>query len=181
MSEGHTMFFDARFFSDPIYQSLAQNRCTTKVIDVLLQVFQRATDETRLLNHPFTVSMTLLTILRSEINVAQTALNRMGVDLGRLDRRLAGLLHECDEVVFRSPEQVSEDVAHSYQEASATIWDLLERAKQEAAILRNDWVGTEHLLLAIICMADASLLAILSEANISYKLAIHAIRKALQA
>jgi hypothetical protein len=111
---------DARLFSDPFFQSLAEKRCTTKVIDVLLQVRQEAGDRTRLLNHPFAESLTLLTLLRSEINVAQAALKEMKVDSEGLGRRLDRLLDRCDRVVFRSQEQVDEDLAHSYQEVSAT-------------------------------------------------------------
>ena len=170
---------DARLFSDPFFQSLAEKRCTTKVIDVLLQVRREAADRTRLLNHPFTESMTLLTMLRSEINVAQAALGEMEVDLGGLKKQLDKLLDRCDRVVFRSQEEVDEDLAHSYQEASATIWDLVERGKKEAAALRHDYVGTEHLLLTIIRTADASLSSILADSGVTFAAAHNAIRKLL--
>jgi ATP-dependent Clp protease ATP-binding subunit ClpA len=169
------MFFDARLFSDPTFQSLAENRCTTKAIDVLLQVLQQAADRTRLLNHPFTESMTLLTMLRSEINVAQATLKEMKVDLKELEKRLDRLLDRCDRVVFHSQEQVDEDLAHSYQEASATIWDLVRRSKHEAAALRHDYVGTEHLLLAILRTADAGLSSNLADLGVTYEVAQNAI------
>lgn len=169
------MSFDARLFSDPSFQSLAVKRCTTKVIDVLLLVLQRAADRTRLLNHPFTESMTLSIMLRSEINVAQVALKEMEVDLESLEQRLDRLLDQCDRVACRSQEQVDEDLSHSYREVSATIWDLVERGKQEAAKLRHDYVGTEHLLLAIIRTADASLSSILAHSGITYEVAQEAI------
>ena len=170
---------DARWFSDPIFQSLVSKRCTTKVIDVLLQVLQQAADRTRLLNHPFTESLALLTLLRSEINVAQAALKEMQVDSEGLGRRLDRLLNRCDRVNYRSQEQVADDLAHSYQEVAATIWDLVERGKREAGTLGNDWVGTEHLLLAIIQTADACLSSILAGAGVSLEAARRAIHKVL--
>lgn len=163
----------------PSFQLLAKKRCTTKVIDVLLQVHRQARDGTLLLNHPFTESMILLIMLRSEINVAQSVLKTMEVDLRGLEERLDRLLDQCDRVVCRPQEQADEDLTHSYQEASATILDSIERGKQEAAIRKHDYVGTEHLLLAIIRAADASLSSILAEAGVTYEAAQNAIRKLL--
>jgi len=170
---------DTRLFSDPTFDSLAEKRCTTKVIDVLLQVRQETADRTRLLNHPFIESMTLLTMLRSEINVAQAGLEEMEVDLRGLEKRLDRLLDRCDRVVFQCQEQVDEDLAHSRQEASATIRDLVERGKKEAAALRHDYVGTEHLLLAIIRTGDASLSSVLADSGITWEVAQNAILKVL--
>jgi Clp amino terminal domain, pathogenicity island component len=62
---------------------------------------------------------------------------------------------------------------------SATICDLVERGKREAATLGNDWVGTELLLLAIIQTADASLSSILAGAGVSVEAARRAIHKVL--
>jgi ATP-dependent Clp protease ATP-binding subunit ClpA len=165
--------------SDPTVQTLAKNRSTTKVIDVLLQVLQQAAEKTLLLNHPFTESMVLLTMIQSEINVAQAALKEMQVDLRRLEERLDRLLDQCDRCVFPPRGHVDDDLAHSYQEASATIWDLVERGKQEAAALRHDYVGTEHLLLAIIRAADLSLSSLLTDSGIMYEAAQKAILKLL--
>jgi ATP-dependent Clp protease ATP-binding subunit ClpC len=175
MTEEDGMLFDARLFSEPTFQALTEKRCTTTVIDVFLQVLQGAAGRARLLNHPFTESMTLLTMIRSEANVAQSALKDMKVDLVSLEQRLERLLEEPHRLVFRSQEQVDEDLAHSYQEASATIWDLVERGKQEAATLRHDYVGTEHLLLAIIRTADASLSPILAHSGVTYEMSRAAI------
>jgi ATP-dependent Clp protease ATP-binding subunit ClpC len=169
------MSFDARLFSDPTFQSLAKKRCTSKVVAVLLQVLRRAADGPRLLNHPLTESLILLTMIRSEINVAQGALKDMEVDLERLAKRLERLLEHCDRVVFVSQEQVADDLAPSHKEVSATIWDLIERGRQEAASLKHDYVGTEHLLLAIIRTADASLSSILADFGVTYERAQNAI------
>jgi ATP-dependent Clp protease ATP-binding subunit ClpC len=177
MTEEHEMA--AHMWSDPTVRLLAEKRCTTKVIDVLLQVRQEAADRTRLLNHPFTESLTLLTLLRSEINVAQAALKEIKVDLRVVEERLDKLLDRCDRVVFNSQEQVDDDHAHTYQEAWGTVLDLVERSKQEAAVMKHDYVGTEHLLLAIIRRANAFLSTILADLGVTYEAAQNAIRKLL--
>ena len=79
------------------------------------------------------------------------------------------MLDQCDHGVFRNQEQVQQDLAHSRQEAADTIRSLLELAKEEAASMRHTWVGTEHLLLAIIQMADAPLSAIFARFGIKYQ------------
>jgi len=173
------MFFNARLFTNPTFQSLAKKGCTTTVIDLLLQVLQLAADRTRLLNHPLTESMTLLTMLRSEINVAQEVLKYMKVDLEGLEQRLDELLEQCGRDVLAAGELAEEDLAHSHREVTATIWELVEWSRQEAAALRYDYIGTEHLLLAIIRTADASLSSILADSGVTYEVAQNAILKLL--
>jgi ATP-dependent Clp protease ATP-binding subunit ClpA len=181
MNEELEMSFDSSMFSDPTFRLLRHKSCTTKVIDVVMRVLRRASNGTLLLNYPFTESLTLLTLLRSEINVAQATLKEMQVDLAGLEKRLNGLLDQCDRVVSCSQKQGDEALAHSYEEASATIWDLIERGKGEAASLKHEYIGTEHLLLAIIRRPNASLASILAHFGVTYLVAKDAVLKILYA
>jgi ATP-dependent Clp protease ATP-binding subunit ClpA len=175
------MHFDLHSLSDPTFQSLAERRCTTKVIDLLLRLLRLSAKGTRLLNHPLVEILTLRLLLRSEGNVAQAALTDMGIDLPVLLRRLDRLLGRRERV--SSPAQVpdGEDWAHSRREASATVWDLVRRGEREAAAMGNDWVGTEHVFIAIVRGADASLLSVLTDAGIAYGDVRAAILRVLQA
>jgi ATP-dependent Clp protease ATP-binding subunit ClpC len=169
----------AHRLSDPRCQALARDRCTTKAIDALLATLKQADDGTRLLNHPLTECLVLLTLLRSEINVAQAVLANMNVDVHGLAARLEGLLDQHDQAASRPEGHAADDLAHFRREAAATVRDLVERGKQEAAVLGHDYVGTEHLLLAIIRTNDSSLSPVLAHSGITYGAARHAVRKVL--
>ncbi len=171
------MHSNMSLFREPDSQSLADKRCTTKVIDVLLHVLQQAADPRRDLNHPLTECMTLLAMLRAELNVAQGVLARIAVDQETLEGRLNTLLARCERHAGGS-----EDVStHSNREASATVWDLVERSSMEAASLKHEYVGSEHLLLAIVRGADAGLSAVLSASGITYEGCREAIVEILRA
>src|SRR5690348_2069033 len=116
---------------DISFESLSKLHCTTTAATILPQSLERAGERNMLLNHPFTVSIALWTLLRWERKVAYSALESLNVDLCGLEKQLNELLETCDSLVFRCQEQFDQDCMRSSQEACSTILGLVERAKQE--------------------------------------------------
>jgi ATP-dependent Clp protease ATP-binding subunit ClpA len=173
------MQFDANLLYDPCFRTLADRRCTTKAIDVLLRVFRQASKEHRLVDLSLAQILTLQTVLRSEINLAQAALEGLRVDIPGLERRLRNLLDQRDQVA--SPELAEEKSARRRHQSSEAVWELVLRAEQEAASMANGWVGTEHLLLAIVRDADPAVTAVLVASGVDCHGSLLAVTKGLLA
>jgi len=114
----------------------------------------------------------LWTLIRWERKVGLVALERMGVDLERLARELDGILsrkadenpivingHTGDIVNERTGDIVYKRANRGFIGADydAISQPLLGHAKQKAREMGHDYVGSEHLLLAIVEVADPEL------------------------
>jgi ATP-dependent Clp protease ATP-binding subunit ClpA len=175
------MQFDANLLYDPCFRTLADRRCTTKAIDVLLRVFRQASKEHRLVDLSLAQILTLQTVLRTEINLAQAALEGLRVDMPGLERRLKNLLDQRDQVASPPPELAEEKSARRRHQSSEAVWELVLRAEQEAASMANDWVGTEHLLLAIVRDADPAVTGVLVASGVDCHNSLLAVTKGLLA
>lgn len=121
------------------------------------------------------VTLTLWSLLCWERKLGLTALERTGVDRFALARGVDGLLsvmEERESVVFdqRLKTAVVVRTGEPFKgwEFGPLIEPLLLHAEQEAAGLGNNWIGSEHLLLAILRTADASLKTLLKHHAADY-------------
>jgi ATP-dependent Clp protease ATP-binding subunit ClpA len=118
------------------------------------------------------VPLALWTLIRWERKVGLAALETMGVDLHRVADKLDELLTRvADErpVVARNGFVVFADNGERVNlDPAAAMQSLLDRAQLEARKLNHEYVGSEHLLLAIITLADSRLSQILGEELVTY-------------
>jgi rRNA maturation RNase YbeY len=74
-----------------------------------------------------------------------------------------GALHLCgwdhgeprEEAAMRALEQrllarIADPVPSAFDEVDPGLWDVMEIARREAVTLNHSWIGTEHLLLALV-------------------------------
>ena len=115
------------------------------------------------------VALLLWTLTRWERKVGLMALETMGVDLDQLARDLDGdLTRRAVEhpIVFdtRSGSLVYKNTGEAYVgwDHDAIAQPLLAQAEREARKMGHDYVGTEHLLLAMINAADPELKRVLN-------------------
>ena len=153
---------------DVTYESFLGHRFTTPAAGVLSQVLERARERRLLLDEPLVAAVALWTLLRSEQKVAHHVLATAGVDLEELGRQVDRLLERGQRLPSCSGEPFDRDADDTGQTGTAALQSLAERSREEAARLERDYIGTEHLLLAIISMADPPLACLLSHFRISY-------------
>lgn len=123
------------------------------------------------------IPLALWTLVQGEKKVGLVALDTLGVDLEALVRGLDSLLNkdsaanpiavnERNVLVFKSTGQPVPPIVRT---ADSLLDPLLSRAEEESRALKHDWVGTEHLLLAIISTADAELSSLLQRHGVIYE------------
>jgi ATP-dependent Clp protease ATP-binding subunit ClpA len=121
------------------------------------------------------VMMALWSLLLWERKVGRVALERMGVDPFDLARAVDRLLDEKARehpVVYNRGRQqlVLANTRELYKswDFDALLEPLLQRAEHEALELGHTYVGSEHLLLAIVRLADSTLSAVLQQHSIEH-------------
>lgn len=117
----------------------------------------------------------LLALLRLEEGVACNAIAHMGVQIRGLQEKIVELLKKS-----------AGGSAGSEDEASEALRKVMNVAKKEAKSMNHAYVGTEHLLLAILLCAEVSekskeLSAILDGAGLSYGKVSEQIKRELHA
>jgi ATP-dependent Clp protease ATP-binding subunit ClpA len=106
-----------------------------------------------------TVRMALRSLLLWEPRNGHLLLDRLGVDPFELARNLDALLDQ----------QVSEQPAgHADWDFDTLVEPLIRQSIDEASSCKRGIVGVEHLLLAIIRLADPALSALLQDSHIVY-------------
>jgi hypothetical protein len=111
------------------------------------------------------------TLLRWERRFLLIGLEDMGVDMWGLTREVDALLEEENaRGVPGERERVARMGSRSSSEAALDryLQALLDRADLEALGLRHNYLGTEHLLLAIIAGADHRLSSVLLRYDITH-------------
>jgi ATP-dependent Clp protease ATP-binding subunit ClpA len=103
------------------------------------------------------VRLTLWALLCWERKLGLIALERVGVDRFGLARELDGLME------IRTGEP------YGPADFTSLIEPLLRQAEREAAELGNNWVGSEHLSLAIVRTADPELASLLRRHGATYE------------
>jgi ATP-dependent Clp protease ATP-binding subunit ClpA len=116
--------------------------------------------------------LALWAILHWERKMGHVALERMGIDVDVLARDIDRSLHEaCEEIrlVNRPQFETLPDGRRRYVvHADPPLAPLLDAAEHEALGLGHNWVGSEHLLLAIIRIADTRIREVLDRYQIGY-------------
>ncbi len=161
---------------------------TDSAQNILGQICSRANDRGLLVVEGSTIiALTLWSILLWERKVGRVALERSGVDRFELARGLDLFLDEKEQenpVAFdqRRGILVLVKTRERYQswDFDALLEPLLQQAEHEALDLGHDYVGSEHLVLAIIRMADPPLVALLQQHGISHEKVRESVFKILQ-
>jgi ATP-dependent Clp protease ATP-binding subunit ClpA len=126
------------------------------------------------LDGPTVVMMALWTFLRWERKVGLMALEAAKVDVSALTRDLdvmldrkrdekPGLVQQPHALISVKTQQLIAPI-----DTGVLLEPLVEQARKEAKELGHAWVGTEHLLLAIITSADRELAGLLGRHQVSY-------------
>lgn len=111
------------------------------------KVLTLAAEEAARLHHSaIGVEHLLLGLIDEDEGVAAQALRNLGVDLQRLYRSVVALLNQTSPQV---EEQTKGEV-----DLTGEAKRVLERAVQEARLLRHHYVGAEHLLLGLLRKDD---------------------------
>ncbi len=164
-------------------ESLYARRCVRALVDVIEQVPSRAAARLPMVLRPPSVGMLLLwTILRWERTFLLVCLEELGVDMW-------GVTRELDELVNRrkaqdadaSPNWLARDTVSYlfWQELDCCIAHWLERTARQAEMLGHPYLGTEHLLLAILADADPELAELLARHHVEYAAVRDAVLAAL--
>ena len=109
----------------------------------------------------------LLALLERERGVTQDILHELGVDVEAVKQRLERVLEGSPKVTY--------EVTQIY--ATPRVPRLLENAAREADRLKDEFVSTEHLLIAVAAEARGEAAAILSEFGINQEKIYQALQK----
>jgi ATP-dependent Clp protease ATP-binding subunit ClpA len=107
--------------------------------------------------------------LKWERKIALTALEEAGYDLVTLERGVDRALRDLRPAGPR--EALIDD------DAMAAIHALVAKADQEAIALGHNWIGDEHLLLALLSIDDFARLPWVASLQLKYEPVLHAVRR----
>ena len=146
-----------------------KRRMTGEAQRILKQIPQRANDRgLHVVDESSIVVLALWSLLLWELKIGRVALERTGVDHLNLARDIDRLLIEKageHPVAFdtKRKQLVLLKTGDLYQawDFAALLEPLLQAAEHEATSLGHNYVGSEHLLLAIVRMACPKLRAVL--------------------
>ena len=155
---------------------LAARHFTTSAIHIVEQLWPRAADRSMSteVTEQTVPTLALWSILRWERKVGLVALERMGVELDALARDLDRALDAaCAEFrrVNGPPrlQTLSSGQRGVVVDFRAALAPLLGAAEHEARGLGHNWVGSEHLVLAVIRVADPRLREVLDRHRLGYE------------
>jgi len=136
-----------------------------------------AVEEARMLGHDSIGDEDLLLgILRADEGVAAEALSSLGVTLEGAQEESEGMLSEALSSVGVSLEEVRREAGDAFEMRipdyrkipfSPRAKKVLERALREAARLRDNHLGTEHVLLRILSNEDGTAVRMLDRMGVS--------------
>ena len=146
-------------------QKLYNRRCVASLIQVIEQVPLRAAVRRPLTIQCTSVGLLLLwSILRWERTFAIQTLERLNIDIWSLTRDVDEALNRCSEQAQESGTWANSDYL------DPLLGDWLDQAVEQARILRHDFLGGEHLLLALLADTDPELTAIFRQSGLTYDL-----------
>jgi ATP-dependent Clp protease ATP-binding subunit ClpC len=138
---------------------------------------QAAVEEARMLGHDSVGDEDLLLgILRADEGVAAEALSSLGVTLDAAREESAGMLSDALSSIGISLEEVRRGAGDAFQMClpddrrilfSPRAKKVLEQALKEALRLRDNYIGTEHVLLGIRRNEDGTAIRILASLGVS--------------
>jgi hypothetical protein len=156
-------------------RELAARHFTTSAIHIIEQLWPRAADRSMSseVTEQTVPMLALWSVLRWERKVGLVALERMGVEVDALahdvDRALGAACAEFRRV--NGPPRLQtlpsgqQGVVVDFR---APLAPLLDAAEHEALGLGHAWVGSEHLVLGIIRVADARLQEVFDRDRVAY-------------
>jgi ATP-dependent Clp protease ATP-binding subunit ClpC len=138
---------------------------------------QAAFEEARMLGHDSVGDEDLLLgILRVEEGVAAEALSSLGVTLEGARKESEGMHSDALSSVGISLEEVRSEAGDAFEMRipdyrkipfSPRAKKVLERALREAVGLRDNYIGTEHVLLGILRNEDGTAVRMLARLGVS--------------
>ena len=143
---------------------MRQDRFTEQA-QTVLQSSQQMVREQR--NAQWDVEHVFLALVRLKDGLARDLLQRMGVDVDAMERRIAAHLEQ-------SPK-LTHDVVQIY--TTPRIVRMLEAANTEADRMQDEYVGVEHLLIAIADERDGESTKILGEFEVTKERIYTALRE----
>ncbi len=111
--------------------------------------------------------LALWSILRWERKVGLVALERLGVDVDALARDVDRTMYTVREPPL-TLQTLPTGQRGIFLDFSTPLAPFVGAAEHEALELGNSWVGSEHLLLAIVRAADSRLREVLDKHKIVY-------------
>ncbi len=132
------------------------------------EVIGRSQEMVRLYRHgAWDSEHVLMAVLEQKDGLPVGVLNEIGVSVDDLRRRLGGLLEDAPRLSGQ-PSQIY---------ASPRVLHLLDRAKAEADRLSDEFVGTEHLLVALVQEDAGDVRRVVSEFGVDLERVYQALRK----
>lgn len=156
---------------------LCRRRCVRDLIQIFDGVFLRAAARWPIALDEPTVGLLLFwTILRGERTFLLRSLEQLGVDMWALtcevdDSLRPGLAAAPSDATVEELETALE----------RPLWAWLDRTEQQAVALGHPYLGTEHLLLAVLAGAEEPLAAVLSRYGLTHERVAGAVQAALAA
>jgi ATP-dependent Clp protease ATP-binding subunit ClpA len=156
---------------------------TSTAQHILKQILSRAADRgLDVADAGSVVLLVLWSLLLWERKAGRVALERLGVDPFDLAREVDRLLVEkAAEAPVACDSQRQGPVIVQVWDFDHLLGPLLQRAEHEALALGHGWVGSEHLLLAVVGLADEGLSAILRQRSVDHGRVSEAVLGVLQA
>jgi hypothetical protein len=175
-----------------------ERRITDSAQRVLKQILPRALDRglaLRIVDEPSIVMLALWTVLLWERKLGLAALEEAGVSRFDLVRGLDKLLQENTSELPLAFDKQHAIVSDKHQNAvvvgktghSDGAWDfedllepVIRQAEHEANELGHNYVGSEHLVLALVKLADPLLATLLKQHGVTYEKVREAVVRLLQ-
>ena len=167
-------------------EHLFARRCTDNLVTILMAIPGRMTAR----SHPYAdedtmVMFALWSLLRWERKLGLAALETMGADVPALTSDLDALLRQknMENPVAKGPEGLvfaKTGLPVPVVDEQALLEPLVDQAERESRAMGDKWVGSEHLLLAIIEVADIELSTLLLKHSVTGEKAQEAIAKLLE-
>ncbi len=156
-------------------QELYDRQCVASLIHVVEQAPLRAAVRRPLAIHRSSVGLLLLwSLLRWERTFLICTLERLGVDLWSLTRDVDEALKLC------SKEARDVGARSSSADLDPLLRGWLDQAAAQARALGHDFLGGEHLLLALLADADSDLAAVFQRNGLTYDSLKQAVGDALR-
>jgi ATP-dependent Clp protease ATP-binding subunit ClpA len=156
------------------FEKLCARHFTTEAIHIVEQLLPRAADRGWIpeVTEQTVPALALWSILRWERKVGMLALEQMGTGIDALARDVGQALDASCEEVQRSLEPPKLQTLPSGQRGYVfdfcpRLEPLFASAEHEAIGLGHNWVGSEHLLLATIQLADTKLRGVLERHGVT--------------
>jgi ATP-dependent Clp protease ATP-binding subunit ClpA len=132
------------------------------------RIIEFAVDEARKLGHSQVgTEHLLLGILREGDSMATRAVESFGVTIEKVRAQVVSALGEP-----AAPPRAPRVPSMPFGRASASIYNVLTLAREEAMALGHEWIGSEHLLLALLRPAMAFTMRPLLSVGVTYENAL---------